>query len=1061
MALGDGIRRNIATVGKEERDRFRDAILALQQKLFPGSKSDTPPGGVSYWFKQDEIHDSTHVHFCPAFLPWHRELMNRFEAMLREIDPALSLHYWDWTQDPQNLPDGQGGSINLFTPDFMGNAIGPGQAEIEIGEPWKSAGFYGGPGPYRDNTGNPADPPQAVTRQVGVNAGLISPTDQQTLLSAPDFVTFDDQMEGFGLNLHGQGHSYIGGTLLDPHTSFRDPFVFLLHSNIDRLFAAWQRQQGHPERLDPAQLYKAQSTNHDGYENTKGGDRTTIDPPGMPQPGDDDVSSLRPWWGILSPQEPWAGPGDTAQTGATGKIKNVKSVRPWAAPENEQQFKDSRDPTIVFPPSYDTVPHSAYFIFDRSAFSSYEVAASQSYPAAITLIYDGFTPNELGGNPPPSPSLQPTFDSPGGPDAKPYITVTAEAPLLESPSPDTPQRITFPLDVQFINQSIFNSFTDTRSVFLTATHGITVTQAAFELTKQPSPYMLDGAISWLSTDVRVFKLMPGGQLQHSATTQPAPNVAPPQVDENAPLTYMNNLLAELRTPGGNADQIFNSIATDEQSSALEASQTEGNAPVYNYAIAKVRYRANTTPAGNVQVFFRTFATMRSALDYSYTGTNPPTINYARSGSWPNAVPLLGLIDGEIASIPYFALSRIDTTVQSMSSQQVDHPNVQTIEAAAGQEAVTYFGCWLDFNQPTPRFPFNPVGTGPFSGAQAIPALINGLHECLVAEIFFQPNGTDPIPSGSTPASSDRLAQRNLAIIPSGNPGGGWTHTVQHTFMIKPSPVPLKLNREAAAVVERRGFDELMIRWNDLPRATKATLYVPEWDVEQVLQLAATRQHPNVLHRMDAHTLRIDPSDITYVPIPGFVKNSYAGLLTLELPLGVRAGEVYRVDLHQYSRLPARFNGAFRITIPVQTDKAILPGTIRNLALLRYIAQARPAADRWQPIFTRWIRGLAAKVSGLGGDPTQVPPSLTDPSTGVIEVPHIKDVTGKVVRVMYDCFGDFEGFDIEDCNECHHFTARERGIEEIVRRGCHERDRLTVRFNSVSRRILGIVVGCCK
>ena len=92
MALGDGIRRNIATVGKEERDRFRDAILALQQKLFPGSKSDTPPGGVSYWFKQDEIHDSTHVHFCPAFLPWHRELMNRFEAMLREIDPALSLH---------------------------------------------------------------------------------------------------------------------------------------------------------------------------------------------------------------------------------------------------------------------------------------------------------------------------------------------------------------------------------------------------------------------------------------------------------------------------------------------------------------------------------------------------------------------------------------------------------------------------------------------------------------------------------------------------------------------------------------------------------------------------------------------------------------------------------------------------------------------------------------------------------------------------------------------------------------------------------------------------------
>jgi hypothetical protein len=306
--------------------------------------------------------------------------------------------------------------------------------------------------------------------------------------------------------------------------------------------------------------------------------------------------------------------------------------------------------------------------------------------------------------------------------------------------------------------------------------------------------------------------------------------------------------------------------------------------VYNYAIAKVRYRANTTPAGNVQVFFRTFSTMRSALDYSYVGANPPTINYKHSGTWPNAVPLLGLIDGEIASIPYLASSRVDTTAKSMTAQPVESLNVQTIDAAAGQESVMYFGCWLDFNQPTQRFPFNPTGNGPFAGAQPVPALINGLHECLVAEIFFQPGPDDPIPSGSTPASSDRLAQRNLAIIPSGNPGGGATHTVQHTFMLKPSLTPLKNNaRAAAAIVERYGLDELMIRWNNLPPATKATLYVPEWNVDQVLQLAATRQHPNVLHKIDAHTLAIDVSDIAFVPIPGFVKSSYAGLLTLELP----------------------------------------------------------------------------------------------------------------------------------------------------------------------------------
>jgi hypothetical protein len=318
MALGDGVRRNIATVTQEERDRLQAAFLKLQQRLYPGNKNDPIPGGVSYWFKQDEIHAGTHVHVCPAFLPWHRELVNRLEALLREIDPDLSLHYWDFTQDPRNAPDGHGGFVNLFTPAFLGSDQG------EMGDPWKSAGFYGGPGPYRDNTGNPADPPLLVSRQVGVNQGLVSANDVQTALSATNFVDFDNELEGAGVNIHGQGHAYIGGTLANAHTSFRDPVAFLLHSNIDRIFAMWQRDPNHPERLDPAQLYKG--NNNNGYENTKGGDRTTVDPPQAPNPCDNDVRACEfPWWGILSPLEPWAGPGAVAQTAATGIILNVGS----------------------------------------------------------------------------------------------------------------------------------------------------------------------------------------------------------------------------------------------------------------------------------------------------------------------------------------------------------------------------------------------------------------------------------------------------------------------------------------------------------------------------------------------------------------------------------------------------------------------------------------------------------------------------------------------------------------------------------------------------------------
>src|SRR5258708_10736450 len=103
MALGDGIRRNIKTVDSAERAMLRDAIKELNSRSCAGRRSDTPPGGVSWWFKQDEIHQATHVHGGPEFLPWHRELTNRFEALIREINPQLSLHYWDFKEDPRAL----------------------------------------------------------------------------------------------------------------------------------------------------------------------------------------------------------------------------------------------------------------------------------------------------------------------------------------------------------------------------------------------------------------------------------------------------------------------------------------------------------------------------------------------------------------------------------------------------------------------------------------------------------------------------------------------------------------------------------------------------------------------------------------------------------------------------------------------------------------------------------------------------------------------------------------------------------------------------------------------
>lgn len=313
MALGDGIRRNIASVDPAERVMLREALIELNNRFFPGTRTENPPGGVSWWFKQDEIHQATHVHGGPAFVPWHREIVNRFEELLRQINPQLSLHYWDWKQDPRSIPNanlggGTTGTLNLFTPDFMGYG---GSSSASIDEPWLSAGYYvPGTANDRDVTGNPADPPADVFRNVdgspATNADENDPT--TGILTQTDFADMRGRME----SVHNSMHGFVN--MGSQHISFRDPFVFLLHSNVDRLFARWQTDPAFPERLQPETVYGSES-------------------------GDPELAEF---------VEPWSTGTSTDQFGVD------HLTRPWYAPENQGRPHDYKHPSIVTPPCYDT-----------------------------------------------------------------------------------------------------------------------------------------------------------------------------------------------------------------------------------------------------------------------------------------------------------------------------------------------------------------------------------------------------------------------------------------------------------------------------------------------------------------------------------------------------------------------------------------------------------------------------------------------------------------------------------------------------------------------------------
>jgi hypothetical protein len=320
------IRRNFAHLTPAEREAFANAVRQIDLLAYPD--------GVSYWDKQDQIHQATHNHGGNSFIPWHRELCNRFEKLLQQADPDVALHYWDWTEDPRAADNGEAGTTNLCEDSTMGTANG---VVAGVLEPLHNGDVFAG---SRDDTGDPVDPPQVIRRECLAGAPGV-PSDA-TILSSADGDPQAQQWTAFRQaveSAHDTAHTFFGfpdGTISQIHSAFEDPFVFLLHSNVDRLFAQWQTAAGEDWRLDPAQVYGDQSDTADDE-------------------------------GILHNLQPWDG---TVSFGA--------AIPPWIAPSSEIDIKNCRHATVVRPPCYDTLPLTVS-----------QVAPSVGDPIRFLDVYEG------------------------------------------------------------------------------------------------------------------------------------------------------------------------------------------------------------------------------------------------------------------------------------------------------------------------------------------------------------------------------------------------------------------------------------------------------------------------------------------------------------------------------------------------------------------------------------------------------------------------------------------------------------------------------------------------
>ena len=681
------------------------------------------------------------------------------------------------------------------------------------------------------------------------------------------------------------------------------------------------------------------------------------------------------------------------------------------------------------------------FIIEKSTFGKDEVTVGAQYAPAYWLAVSGFSNAQLGLTsagalnqaPNPAPVITVTVDPSlnTGLTAAQLATIGANLPTINQFGPlpiiptdptlaQDPQTFLYPYTVAFNSVDAFNALLPDEFVVLTLNASLTVGQitrtasADIELVAGENPYYenvnpADPARfpHWLSFDLRLFKMtVPPSQTRDrfnaTMTTNPA----------DAP-GFIASVIANLTSGGGavGSDSFESGLRQDEAGSALEFLQKDDDGNfVFNFAVARVRLKGNTpgAQAVKVRVFFRMFNAATTHSEF-----NPNTTYRFHSDGALNGVkvPLLGVQNDqngqpEYVTIPCFAVPRVNLAGPAdMNNQLEDTPNAYTINVNPGVEVDSFFGCWLDINQPQQKFlaetPVSGNLDGPFSGTLLSfnEVITKAPHQCLIAEIRFDDT---PIPIGANSATSDKIAQRNIAWVDGPNPGVFESRRMPHPFEIRPSPP------QASAL------DELMVLWGNTPNGSQAQFYLPTLDAKEVVSLARAVHGSTRLKVVDPHTLQVPVGGATFIPIPrGTARN--AGLLTVDLPDGVKRGDIYEITVRQITEDTAQSGviillgkhgetrgqtrgqtrrqnpersfswlrqlGAFQVTIAISTKQHLLFREERLYAWLLFIYNAIPQKNRWHPVFRRYLDQIAGRVRGFGGDPGTIEPSPTG------DVPH--------------------------------------------------------------------------
>jgi tyrosinase len=242
------VRKDQSTLTDSERAAFVNAVLGLKNRFEDGSTTSVYDEFV---LLHQAAMDNHALHVGPAFFPWHREFLDLFERELQTINPQVTIPYWNWAVDDQT-------TSAIWNSDFMGGDGDPTDNNVVK------------TGPFRQGQWTLITDGPDLRRSFGVNvSSLPTAADETTAMTIAnyDVAPYDsgvDPAESFrnfmiGWNSptleperHNRVHNWVGGSMLT-ESSPNDPIFWLVHANLDRIWANWEAANGnlYPESGAP------------------------------------------------------------------------------------------------------------------------------------------------------------------------------------------------------------------------------------------------------------------------------------------------------------------------------------------------------------------------------------------------------------------------------------------------------------------------------------------------------------------------------------------------------------------------------------------------------------------------------------------------------------------------------------------------------------------------------------------------------------------------------------------------------------------------------------------